>query len=305
MEKKYLKWSLGLNIVLIVALIWGFAATGAKMDSWQSELSALRGSINDLHYRVAGIGSVDDIRAELERQASLFSDYSVEYGEFDFQGIRQPVTVKVQPKELSPDAGITLYIGEKSWPMEKKGVGYEASAELSLSDSGAVSVEIRSGETVKSQSLNQTVFGTALMGQMIKADYHPGRVSFNVEKGILTMKGSVVTLVYGAESRIRPKGARVFAMCGADTLFEWDASEELISDQTEARSVTFDKSVELVPNRELRLYVDVLCAGGLTFRIQIGAVTVNGDGNVSDAIVTGANAELIDENGNSYPLPPW
>lgn len=118
-----------LAILIVLQLI-----SLSRIEQLKNELNNTKNQLSNLSSSISGqINSLTaNIHQALSKQSSMVDHFEYTFGDFDKGQLTLPVTFKVVPKEVTPEAAMTLELSGKRIAMERSGTTFTATLTVGI-----------------------------------------------------------------------------------------------------------------------------------------------------------------------------
>ncbi len=280
-------------VVIIAAVVISSYIMYNKLSQQISDLalqlSGLNSRITNIEQNVGSINS--DIRRELEKQASILSGHSVEYGEPSADTRMGDITISVTPKECSDSTTATVYLGDISASMIREGVAYKAtiSSPVEYMYSG-FTVSFDNGGTVRSEIVDSNI-SFDIMYDKIDASFEG---STTQKDNTIIFSGNIHTHYSSAYKDKPAQGLRLIAVDYNDNVI-WE-STDWASLYEYGFTLSLNRSFTVNDGDSLSFYVEIVDGSGFVLRAFAHGVS-NSGGNLLD-IDALHSIQIFDRHGN-------
>ncbi|MBQ3077593.1 MAG: hypothetical protein IJC43_07025 [Clostridia bacterium] len=275
----------------------------------RNEFSSFRMSVND----------------RLEQQASLLSDFSIEYGELDTAARTVALTVTALPKEHTPGVTeVTLHLNDAALPMTRQEEGYTVTLPIPLfTDSRIHRLELMDNGTLRTEQLDWNLSPRQEKLPQIFASSTggwTGRIESEEEKFVLELDTVFYVDIFRDEGI--PFGiekVELVEMCQGKerSRTAFDLSEtggtdpaNILGDGLYRNDVNFGlpvaKQLDIPFGETAVFYIDVTDDTGIRHRCFADGFAVDENGRSNDAVIDflrmnwggGEVMAIYDENGS-------
>ncbi|MCI6739883.1 MAG: hypothetical protein MR579_04045 [Bacteroidales bacterium] len=311
MKAKFLRAVPILSLLVCLICLWQVAALKKQVTQLQTNLSS---QISRVDSSVQGISS--QVYYQLEKEASLLSDSSYEYGSFDEASQSVLLDCSVTPKEFSPENTQAFLVVQEGGESREEALTLENgsfTAHFSLSifsDCEIPRVIFREGDIQRTEALDWYLSPRQELLPGIDADLYG---SSSMSDGLYCWDGTVELNLYVQGEGPLPEiqGLRLLELVDGEEVgsipvdqnsddFNWDGDDYYYH-----ASFPMEREVSLSPydRYELQLEIDT---GDFFYRVILDRWQADGEGSGQpDSSFTGWNSEpmVYDSQGQLLYSP--
>ncbi len=267
--KKYIVPTL-LVILIVLQLV-----SLSRMEQLKNELNNTKNQLSNLATSQSGQLSMltANINQMLSKQASMIDHFEYAFGEFDQSRMTLPVTFKVVPKEVTPDARMTLDVSGERIAMDRSGTTFTATLPVGIFTKFEASVILTDNGSDKSEKLAVSEHLRFRLLPTVFAHFEGDSVmnytkSADSLSGAYHRSGKIALDVKPVENNTIEKARLVFEVDG-----------EIIKEMpinTGGMSTEFDQRLSLAAGQHLVVSIEAIDSFGLIHRVIVEKFSLNG-----------------------------
>lgn len=302
MKKKI--WAVVVVILLVLNLYHTIQLRNEVQNSQSNILSQVISVKND----VQNISS--NISYELQKQSSLITDSSWEYGKIDDETWEVPLICSITAKEYQP--GVTeavLICGGKEYPMALRNGKYEATIPVSVWKEDVVScVQFKEDGNVRTENLNWNL--SPMYEIMAEMNAHlDGRATYDEKEDHVVIKrsGMLDMEIFGKGQPVEVNELYVVAAIDGEevqriNLKAGEAELEHFSQESDWAHYQYDfkQEYEVPYGSELEIFVEYVDKYELHYQMTVDqwAAVKDGEAEYTSEVSWYSVTRVYDEDGN-------